>query len=121
MSKEAILCVDDDATILSALRTILGNHLGKDWLFETAESAEEALDVVAELASEGVALAVVISDYIMPGMKGDALLVALHQQYPDAIKIMLTGQSDLKGLAVPLTRPTCTASWRNPSIMPTCC
>jgi FixJ family two-component response regulator len=34
----------------------------------------------------------------MPWMRGDELLIKLHVMYPAAIKIMLTGQSDLEGV-----------------------
>ena len=30
----------------------------------------------------------------MPNMKGDELLIQVHQKYPDIIKVMLTGQAD---------------------------
>ncbi|WP_374355722.1 diguanylate cyclase [Chitinimonas sp.] len=98
MEHEAILCVDDDPTILGAMRTVLDKHCHRGRTLELAESAEEALAVAAELSQEGVAISVVICDYIMPGMKGDELLVQMHSQYPDAVKILLTGQSDLQGV-----------------------
>lgn len=98
MNQEAILCVDDDFTILSALRTILNKHMSKGKIVEIAESGEEALETINELIDDGIELSVVISDYIMPGMKGDELLARVHQQRPEAIKIMLTGQSDLNGV-----------------------
>jgi CheY-like chemotaxis protein len=30
----------------------------------------------------------------MPGMRGDEFLIRVHQQFPNIIKIMLTGQAD---------------------------
>jgi response regulator RpfG family c-di-GMP phosphodiesterase len=30
----------------------------------------------------------------MPGMKGDEFLIHVHQQFPNIIKVMLTGQAD---------------------------
>ncbi|HNI96780.1 MAG TPA: response regulator, partial [Leptospiraceae bacterium] len=39
-------------------------------------------------------LAVVISDWLMPGIKGDEFLVRLHKTHPDAVKILITGQAD---------------------------
>lgn len=92
------LCVDDDTTVLNALRTLLGNSLGKDVVLETAESGDEALEIHADLQQDGQQLAVVISDFIMPGMRGDELLVRLHERSPHTVKIMLTGQSDLEGV-----------------------
>jgi diguanylate cyclase (GGDEF)-like protein len=40
----------------------------------------------------------VITDFMMPGMKGDEFLVRLHEESPNTVKIMLTGQSDLSGV-----------------------
>lgn len=93
-----ILCVDDDSNVLSALRSLLGQRLPHHQSVEIAENGNEALEIIAELAEDGEALSVIIADYIMPGMKGDELLVKVHEQHPKAIKIMLTGQSDLNGV-----------------------
>jgi diguanylate cyclase (GGDEF)-like protein len=98
MKQEAILCVDDDITILNSLRTLLSRQLDRNQVLMVAESGAEALEIIAELSEDGIALSAVISDYIMPGMRGDDLLVRLHQQLPQAFKIMLTGQSDLQGV-----------------------
>jgi diguanylate cyclase (GGDEF)-like protein len=98
MGNYFILCVDDDVTLLNALRTLLCKHLGQGYVVEVAESGEEALEIQAELAQQGNELCVVISDYIMPGMHGDELLVRLHQLSPATLKILLTGQSELDGV-----------------------
>ena len=99
MSREAIiLCVDDDASVLSALRTLLTKQGYRDRVVEIADNGEDALEIINELEGEGVELSVVIADYIMPGMKGDELLVRIHERYPDVVTIMLTGQSDLQGV-----------------------
>ena len=93
-----LLCVDDDATVLSALRTLLKNTLGTQCQIELAESGQEALEICDELQAEGQTVNVVISDFIMPSMRGDELLVRLHEKFPDMVKIMLTGQSDFAGV-----------------------
>lgn len=95
-----VLCVDDDLTLLHALRALLSQQLGlkPGRQIEIAESGEEALELIEELGAQGRRLAVIISDYIMPGMRGDALLAEVHQRWPDSLKIMLTGQSDLGGI-----------------------
>jgi diguanylate cyclase (GGDEF)-like protein len=93
-----ILCVDDDSSVLSALRSLLGQRLEHDHSVEIAETGAEALEIIAELAQDGLELSVIIVDYIMPGMKGDELLVQVHELLPNTIKIMLTGQSDLNGV-----------------------
>lgn len=98
MSGGILLCVDDDKTVLSSLRTLLTKALGSGASIELAESGQEALDICAELYREGREIGVVISDFIMPSMRGDELLVRLHEKHPRMVKIMLTGQSDVEGI-----------------------
>ncbi len=93
-----ILCVDDDTTVLIALRTLLAHALGKDYLIEIAESGEEALEILEDLKASGDTISVIISDFIMPGMRGDELLIEIHQRSPQTMTIMLTGQSDFDGV-----------------------
>ncbi|MBF0352506.1 MAG: response regulator [SAR324 cluster bacterium] len=95
MNKNAIiLCVDDEQMVLNSLDSQLRKKIS-GYVFEFAESAEEALEIVADLRPEDH-LAMVISDQIMPGISGDQLLVDLHQSHPDAVKILLTGQAALE-------------------------
>lgn len=99
MEKGAIiLCVDDDSTVLAALRSMLSSHFGSELEIEYAESGEEALEIEAELRAQGRELGLVISDFMMPGLRGDELLVRLHEISPNTVKILLTGQSDLTGV-----------------------
>lgn len=98
MNAKIFLCVDDDVTVLSALRALLGQALGSAVTVEYAESGPEALEICAELKAHGDELSVVISDFIMPTMSGDELLVRLHEQSPQTVKIMLTGQSKIEGV-----------------------
>ncbi len=98
MDASIVLCVDDDTTVLNALRSLLSKHLGAGHVVEIAESGAEALEFDAEVRGSGREISVVISDYIMPGMRGDELLVRLHESSPNTVKIMLTGQSDLEGV-----------------------
>lgn len=93
-----ILCVDDDTTVLVALRTLLTHVFGTSHLVEIAESGAEALEILEDLEQQGQHLSIVISDFIMPGMRGDELLIELHQRSPKTITIMLTGQSDFDGV-----------------------
>lgn len=93
-----ILCVDDDTTVLVALRTLLAHVFGSSHLVEIAESGDEALEILDDLERQGQHLSIIISDFIMPGMRGDELLIELHQRSPKTITIMLTGQSDFDGV-----------------------
>ncbi len=85
-----ILCVDDEPIVLTSLREQFERHLG-GYEVEVAQDAAEALEILATLTEQGVPIPVVISDHIMPGMKGDELLVRVHEQLPDTRTILLTG------------------------------
>jgi CheY-like chemotaxis protein len=94
MSQNVILCVDDEKVILDSLERQLEDAFGDDYLYEFAENAEDALELIEELNEEGVNIVAVISDWLMPGLKGDELLIQVHNKLPDIIKILLSGQAD---------------------------
>jgi CheY-like chemotaxis protein len=98
MNEVAILCVDDETVILESLQEQISRHFGEQFMYEAAESAEEALEILEELNQEGVKIVVIVSDWLMPGMRGDELLVKVHQQFGDITTIMLTGQADEKAI-----------------------
>lgn len=91
-TKLAILCVDDERIILDSLRIQIERQFQQTYLYEYAESAEEALEVIDELLDMRVDLLLVISDYQMPGMKGDAFAEALKDKMPNLNIVLLTGQ-----------------------------
>jgi PAS domain S-box-containing protein len=96
--KPVIICVDDETTVLKSLRAELQEAIGNDYLIEIAEEGEEALDLVEELLDDGYEIPLIISDQIMPGLKGDELLKSVHELSPDTLKILLTGQADLEAV-----------------------
>lgn len=85
-----VLCVDDEANILSALRRLFR---GKRYRVLTAESGAAAL---ALLQHETVD--VVISDMRMPDMDGARLLERVRQHWPDTARLLLTGYSDVPSI-----------------------
>jgi|JI8StandDraft_1071087.scaffolds.fasta_scaffold242581_2 CheY-like chemotaxis protein len=94
MSEKSILCVDDEAIILISLKSTLQKHFGRRFSYETASNGAEALLTVDELVKEGVQVLVIISDWQMPGMRGDELLVTIKNRYPNIASIMITGHAD---------------------------
>lgn len=94
MSQSAILCVDDEPTVLRSLRDQISKHFGQQHLCEIAESVEEAWEVIGELDEDEITILVIISDWLMPGVKGDEFLVELHQRFPNIVTMLLTGQAD---------------------------
>jgi adenylate cyclase len=99
MKKPVIICVDDEQTILDSLEIDLLKAFEDKYLIETAQSGEEALELLSELLAEQYEVPLVISDQIMPNMKGDELLRSVHAISPNTLKIMLTGQADLEAVA----------------------
>ncbi|MCB1176980.1 MAG: response regulator [Leptospiraceae bacterium] len=95
MSKGYIICVDDEVSVLETLQEQLRERFGHTHEIEVAESAENAIALIEEIQNSGEVIEVIISDQVMPGMKGDKFLEEIHKRLPDAIKIMLTGQAGL--------------------------
>jgi PAS domain S-box-containing protein len=82
-----VLCVDDQEEILKLLEQQLAGKY--DVYF--AHSGGEAL---RQVMTEGP-FAVIVADYVMPGMDGVTLLREVHAQSPDTVAIMLTAHADV--------------------------
>jgi serine phosphatase RsbU (regulator of sigma subunit) len=98
MSKPYILCVDDEKIVLDSLKTQLRRKFGDSYEIEIAESGEEALEIIQEFVENSAALHLIISDQIMPGMKGDEFLTHAYAVLPKTIKILLTGQASVEAV-----------------------
>jgi len=96
--KQAIICVDDEDIILEALKDQLGPFFENQYLIETATTAEDALEIYDELVESDYDIPVVISDYLMPGMRGDEFLIKVHEKNPNTLKILLTGHANIEGI-----------------------
>ncbi|MGB3533869.1 MAG: response regulator [Microcoleaceae cyanobacterium] len=94
MCDTAIFCVDDEPSILKVLKEQLQRCFGSKYIYEVAESAEEAWDVIDELEQDNIKVLLIISDWLMPNVKGDEFLAEVHNRFPDVVTIMLTGQAD---------------------------
>ncbi|PSF39559.1 hypothetical protein C7H19_01860 [Aphanothece hegewaldii CCALA 016] len=94
MEKPIILCVDDEKVILDSLKIQLKNAFQNNYSYETAESVDEAIEIIDELQGDEIPILVIVSDWLMPGTKGDEFLIKVHEKYPKIVKIMLTGQAD---------------------------
>ena len=85
-----LLCVDDEPNILASLRRLFR---GKGYRVLVAESGAEGLQV---LQTERVDL--VISDMRMPEMDGARFLAQVRQHWPDSVRVLLTGYSDIQSI-----------------------
>jgi CheY-like chemotaxis protein len=94
MKKKAILCVDDEAIILLSLVQELRRAFGSQYIYERAMDAQSALEIVGELALEDIEVIFIISDWLMPGMKGDEFIEIIKERYPGIKTILITGLAD---------------------------
>jgi CheY-like chemotaxis protein len=88
--KPKMLVVDDEPDNLD----LLYRTFRRDFNVLRAESGVHALEV---LATEGE-VAVIISDQRMPEMKGTEFLSKTVPQFPDTVRIILTGFTDVEDL-----------------------
>jgi response regulator RpfG family c-di-GMP phosphodiesterase len=98
MAKPIIICVDDEKIVLDSLRKELNTAFSDKLKVEVAESGEEALDLINELVEDNIEIPIIISDWLMPEMKGDEFLIKVQSFLPDTKKIMLTGQATTEGV-----------------------
>ena len=84
----SILVVDDHKII----RDMLENSLSREsYTVHSADSAKEALKILSQEPID-----VVISDEVMPAMTGTEFLAIVRKDYPDTIRIILTGHASLE-------------------------
>lgn len=86
-TSRALLLVDDEPNNLRALKRALGRD---GYEIHTATSARQALEILAQTP-----ISVIMSDQRMPGMSGTELLSRAKTLYPDTVRIVLSGYTDL--------------------------
>lgn len=97
--KHTIIVIDDDITLLESLEIELNSIIDKSkYTVETCISGSEAIELSESFSKKEIPIALIICDYIMPGIRGDSLLSMFHSVFPDAMKIMLTGHLELESI-----------------------
>ncbi len=86
-----VLCIDDERHVVEGLKRTLRQRFD----VVVAAGGPAALEILRAESN----FAVVVSDYRMPGMDGVTLLGRIRTLLPDAARILLTGQADLKAAA----------------------
>jgi EAL domain-containing protein (putative c-di-GMP-specific phosphodiesterase class I)/CheY-like chemotaxis protein len=84
--KKHILFVDDEPSILSAIRRTLRRS---PYNILTADSPEKAIEIIGSMP-----ISVLFSDYTMPGKTGAELLAVAKKIRPEMIRIILSGNGD---------------------------
>lgn len=84
----SIIFIDDDSEIIQSTRRLLFSSR-RDWKVTYANSAHEALEIMKNQKFE-----VMVSDIRMPDMSGIELLGLVRKNYPQTVRIALSGHSD---------------------------
>ena len=88
-TKDHILYVDDELDNLTSFTAVMRRH----YTITTVSSGEEALELLKKKE-----FSLVISDQRMPKMTGVELFEQVKKLYPDVIRIILTGYSEVKAI-----------------------
>lgn len=86
----SVLCVDDEKNILNSLRRLLRQE---NYNLLTASSGAEGLKLLEETHVQ-----LVISDQRMPEMSGVDFLSQVREKYPEIIRIILSGYTDVNSI-----------------------
>jgi len=85
-----LLLVDDEENIVSSLKRLLRRD---GYQILTANSAAEGLKMLAQSPVD-----VIVSDQRMPGMTGVDFLQRAKELYPETVRIVLSGYTDLQSI-----------------------
>jgi diguanylate cyclase (GGDEF)-like protein len=88
--RRTVLLVDDDAAMLTFHKKLL---VSEGYRILTATSARDGFDLLARHQVD-----IVVTDYVMPEMDGIEFLKRVRQLYPDIVRVMLSGASDMHSL-----------------------
>jgi putative nucleotidyltransferase with HDIG domain/PAS domain S-box-containing protein len=83
-----ILFVDDEPHVLEGLRRTLRNQ---NHTLYFARSGKEALEVLYHRPVD-----IIVADERMPGMTGTELLKTVRMEFPEIVRIVLTGHADMR-------------------------
>ena len=89
VKKINILYVDDEANNLTSMKATFRT----EYNIFTASSAAEGIKILSEKT-----ISIVISDQKMPEISGAEFLASIKDEYPDTIRILLTGYTDMEAL-----------------------
>jgi signal transduction histidine kinase len=90
MAKHTLLCVDDEIDNVDALERLFR----KKYTVLKATSGEQALKILDQNPS----VALIISDQRMPSMTGVEFLQKAQSTHPSALRILLTGYTDIESV-----------------------
>lgn len=110
-----LLIVDDEVTLLKLLERLFEDQ----YTVRTAPSGQYALDIL----KEGFMPDVILADQRMPGMSGAEFLTHSREIVPDAVRVILTGYTDVNDIIASINDGNVykflTKPWKNPELLQT--
>ena len=101
-----LLFVDDEANILSSLKRLFRPF---GYRIFTAEGGAQALEIM-----ERESVDLVISDMRMPEMNGAQFLEKVNEKWPETVRILLTGYSEISSTIDAINKGISSAIYPNP-------
>ncbi|MDP5240396.1 EAL domain-containing protein [Uliginosibacterium sp. 31-16] len=89
-SKQTLLIVDDEPAILNAMHRLFRHE---NYNIITAQNGNDAFELLARTPAQ-----VIISDQRMAGMTGTEFFTRVRQLYPDSLRIILSGYTELEAV-----------------------
>jgi signal transduction histidine kinase/FixJ family two-component response regulator len=98
MVERFVVCVDDDRDFLKSLEGFLPRLVGEPdecvrHQFLYLNDPRQALSDLDDLVGDGETVAMLITDYQMPTMKGLEFLTEARRRTPDSLRVLLTGHA----------------------------
>lgn len=94
-TKKPLLIVDDEVEVLASLKSMFR----RDYTVYTAHRGEDALALLRETP-----IHVVVTDQRMPGMTGTDFLAKVSEEFPDVVRLMITGYADIESVIEAINR-----------------
>lgn len=94
MAKPAIVTLDDEPQVLSAINRDLRAHFRGDYRIVRASTGRDALDALQTMKERNDPVALFLVDQRMPEMNGTEFLAKAQILYPQARKVLLTAYAD---------------------------
>lgn len=88
---KTIIHLDDEKYITDTLIAQLMAEFGNSFYYESVDNVPEAQEVIEDIMNDDGSVGLVISDQLMPKIKGDKFLMEVHEKYPDIKLILLSG------------------------------
>jgi len=94
-SKSNLLIIDDEIEVLNTLKRVFD----KDYELHIAQTATDALKIM-----EKFDIGVVLCDHRMPEMNGTEFFIKIRTIYPNAIRILITGYSEINDIIISVNK-----------------